>query len=164
MRMGQFQIELCAKKGIDRQVMQDFMDYQTSLDFVISNTDEHLLNFGILRNSESLIFLAPSPIYDNGNSMFYNENVIYNRATILTRSITAFHKKEEKMLKHIRNKQILKSSLLPSPSDVKAFYERCDMPEKKLNVIVKNYEIKLKLFHDFQNGISISYYNEKKKR
>ena len=39
-------IDLCAQYGIDRDCIQKFMDYQTMTDFIISNTDEHLLNFG----------------------------------------------------------------------------------------------------------------------
>lgn len=33
-------IEIAEKKEIDSQSMQDFMDYQTMTDFIISNTDE----------------------------------------------------------------------------------------------------------------------------
>ena len=57
--------------GIDRGVMQDYMDYLVLSDFVISNTDEHLLNFGILRNADTMELLGPAPIFDSGNSMFF---------------------------------------------------------------------------------------------
>ena len=50
------------------------MDYQTLTDFVISNTDEHLVNFGVLRNADTMKLIGPAPIYDSGNSMFYNED------------------------------------------------------------------------------------------
>ena len=38
-------IETCAQNGIDREIMQRFMDYQILTDFMIGNTDEHLLNY-----------------------------------------------------------------------------------------------------------------------
>ena len=37
-------ITICSKHGIDKDIMQDYLDYQTLTDFVISNTDEHLWN------------------------------------------------------------------------------------------------------------------------
>ena len=47
-------INTCIKYGIDKDIIQDFMDYQTLTDFIISNTDEHLMNFGVLRNAKTL--------------------------------------------------------------------------------------------------------------
>ena len=64
-------IDICVANGIDRGVMQDYMDYLVLSDFVISNTDEHLLNFGILRNADTMELLGPAPIFDSGNSMFF---------------------------------------------------------------------------------------------
>ena len=156
-------IDICTQKGLDKEIISNFMDYQTCLDFIISNTDEHLLNFGVIRDSDTLRFITPAPIFDNGNSMFFQENTIYTRAEMMNRRITGIHDKEEKMLSHIKNRCLLKESLLPSPKDVRDFYQTADLPEKKLNMIVKNYETKLSLYHDFQNGISISFYHEKYK-
>lgn len=33
-------------------------------DFVISNTDEHLLNFGVLRDADTMKLIGPAPIFD----------------------------------------------------------------------------------------------------
>lgn len=63
-------IRICAELGIEEQQIRNFMDYQTLTDFIISNTDEHLGNFGILRDSNTMQYLGPAPIYDSGNSMF----------------------------------------------------------------------------------------------
>ena len=67
-------IDICVHAGVDWQVMQNFMDYMILTDFIISNTDEHLQNFGILRDPDTMKIIGPVPIYDSGNSMFYNEN------------------------------------------------------------------------------------------
>lgn len=84
--------------------MQNFMDYMILTDFIISNTDEHLQNFGILRDPDTMKIIGPVPIYDSGNSMFYNENrkTPYTRADILDREITSFYSREEKLLKKIK--------------------------------------------------------------
>ena len=119
-------IESCASHGIDIDFMSDFMDYQTMTDFLISNSDEHLMNFGILRNSNTLQFQGPAPIFDSGNSMFYSESrkTPYSRVELLQRSITSFHDKEEKMLRHVRNRALVRIDLLPTADEVRAFYAR----------------------------------------
>lgn len=156
-------IETCVRSGIDREQIQGFMDYQTLTDFIISNTDEHLQNFGILRDADSMHLLGPAPIYDSGNSMFYAEDrkTPYSRAEMLERRITGFYPKEEQVLKKIQNKQIVRLDLLPSPAEVKEFFAAFGIPEWKTDVISKNYATKLQLTKEFQHGKSISLYHEK---
>ena len=62
-------INTCIKYGIDKDIIQDFMDYQTLTDFIISNTDEHLMNFGVLRNAKTLELIGPAPIFDSRHSL-----------------------------------------------------------------------------------------------
>ena len=90
-------------------MIQSFMDYQTLTDFVISNTDEHLQNFGILRDTESRKLIGPAPIFDSGNSMFYADDrkIPYTRAGILGRKITSFYQSEEKECCHRYKIEIL---------------------------------------------------------
>lgn len=156
-------IELCVRNGIDRENIQDYMDYLVLSDFIISNTDEHLLNFGILRDAETMKLLGPAPIFDSGNSMFFSDErkKPYSRVEILERKITSFYDVEEKMLAKVKNKAILKSDLLPSPEEVKMIYEQSHIPEWKADTISKNYSIKLELLQEFQRGKKISLYNEK---
>ncbi|MCR5791558.1 MAG: hypothetical protein K6G65_00165 [Lachnospiraceae bacterium] len=155
-------IEICEKNGLSREKIVSFMDYQTSLDFVISNVDRHLSNFGVLRDADTLKLIDVAPIFDNGNSMFYDENIIYNRATILERPITSFYTAEERMLKNIQNKDTFHMDCLPKPITVKDFYRQSGIPEEKCDIILKNYQTKIELFRDFQRGKSISMYVEKK--
>ena len=158
-------ITICANNGIDRDIMQAFMDYQTLTDFVISNTDEHLYNFGILRDSESLKLIGPAPIFDSGNSMFFSEDrkKPFSRAELLQRTITGFYKSEEKMLLKVKNKHIVKENLLPEKREVFEFYIDNGIPEEKAEFISECYGKKVELLHEFQNGKKISLYNEKNK-
>jgi hypothetical protein len=52
-----------ARKEIDKMII---------LDFLIRNTDRHVGNFGILRNSQTLKWERIAPVFDNGNSLWYN--------------------------------------------------------------------------------------------
>jgi hypothetical protein len=46
-------------------------------DYVIRNTDRHLNNFGILRNANSGEWISAIPLFDNGCSLWNNENIKY---------------------------------------------------------------------------------------
>ena len=123
------------------------MDYQTLTDFVISNTDEHLQNFGVLRDTSTMKLIGPAPIFDSGNSMFFSETRTqpYTRAQILERKITGFYEYEDKMLRKVQNRKIVKLDLLPSKQDVKERYVQSGIPEEKAEFISSNYETKLSL-------------------
>ena len=65
-------------------------------DFVISNTDEHFMNFGVLRDTDTMKLLGPAPVFDSGNSMFFAEDrrTPYTRTELLERKITSFYQTE----------------------------------------------------------------------
>lgn len=156
-------IDICSENGIDRILMQDFMDYQTMTDFLISNTDEHLLNFGILRNADTMQLLGPAPIFDSGNSMFFMDErkTPYSRADILQLPVTGFYKSEENFLKKVKNRKLVRIDLLPTSSEVKELYVQAGIPEEKAEFISKNFETKTQLLSEFQRGKTISFYKEK---
>ena len=76
---------------------------------------------------------------------------------------SGFYKTEERILKKVRNRNLVNADLLPTPSEVKEFYSNAGIPEEKFNVISKNYEIKLQLFSEFQKGKTILLYAERRK-
>lgn len=157
-------ITICAEKGIDRQVIQDFMDYQTMTDFLISNDDRHLSNFGILRNSDTLELIGPAPIFDSGNSMFFSDPLSakpYSRADLLSREINSLNKSEELMLTHIKNKSLVDIEALPSEKAIIDFFVSHHLPEEKAHSIAANFTTKKLMLHEFQKGHKISLYFEK---
>lgn len=156
-------INICVENGIDYNQIQEFMDYQTMTDFLITNTDEHLLNFGVLRDPNTMKLIGPAPIFDSGNSMFYSDGrkTPYTRAGILDIPITSFYKREEKLLGKVKNKTAVDLNSIPSAGEVKELYANAGIPEKKADVISKNYDTKAKMLSEFQIGKTISLYKEK---
>lgn len=156
-------INICVENGIDYKQIQEFMDYQTMTDFLITNTDEHLLNFGVLRDPNTMKLIGPAPIFDSGNSMFYSDGrkTPYTRAGILDIPITSFYKREEKLLGKVKNKNAVDLNSIPSASEVKELYANAGIPEEKADVISKNYDTKAKMLSEFQRGKAISLYKEK---
>ena len=156
-------INICVENGIDYNQIQEFMDYQTMTDFLITNTDEHLLNFGVLRDPNTMKLIGPAPIFDSGNSMFYSDGrkTPYTRAGILDIPITSFYKREEKLLGKVKNKTAVDINSIHSAGEVKELYANAGIPEEKANVISKNYDTKAKMLSEFQRGKTISLYKEK---
>ncbi|MDD7220558.1 MAG: hypothetical protein PUI16_11375 [Clostridia bacterium] len=158
-------IQICVNNGIDYEQIQNFMDYQTMTDFLISNTDEHLMNFGVLRDANTMKLIGPAPIFDSGNSMFYSDErkTPYSRADLLGRTITGFCKTEEKMLEKVKNRNLVRIDLIPAPDEVKTLYIDAGIPEWKADLISKNYETKAQMLKEFQKGKVISFYREKQR-
>lgn len=156
-------INICVENGIDYEQIQEFMDYQTMTDFLITNTDEHLLNFGVLRDPNTMNLIGPAPIFDSGNSMFYSDGrkTPYTRAGILDIPITSFYQREEKLLGKVKNKNVVDLNSIPSADEVKELYTNAGIPEEKADVISKNYDTKAKMLSEFQRGKTISLYKEK---
>jgi len=65
-------LEMCKKNGIHNA--KEKIDEMIALDFIIGNDDRHRGNFGIIRNADNLKWLKPAPIFDNGNSLFFDRD------------------------------------------------------------------------------------------
>jgi len=63
-------LNACSKMGINNA--REEVDKMIVLDYLIRNTDRHVGNFGILRNSETLKWEKIAPVFDNGNSLWHN--------------------------------------------------------------------------------------------
>lgn len=159
-------IDVCVRNGLDREQMQRFLDYQTLTDFVLSNTDEHLMNFGVLRNTDTMRLTGPAPIFDTGNSMFYNAGdriIPYTRSELLEQKITGIHNREDRMLEHVKYRDVVNTGRLPSAETVKDFYMQYDLAPSRIALFVRNYEIKCEMLEEFQHGSKISVFLEKRK-
>lgn len=80
------------------------MGYQIITDFIISNSDRHLNNFGILRDSSSLKWVSYAPLFDSGNSMFYKSSYIPVDRALLKLEVTSFRSKELQLLRYVTNR------------------------------------------------------------
>ncbi len=147
-------IDICADRGIDADIVRRYLDYQTLTDFIITNTDRHLLNFGVLRNADTLELIAPAPIFDSGNSMFFAEpgGTPLTAAQIIRSRITAIRNTEAEMLKLVKHRDIVDIHVLPSPDEVRTFYISHGIPEERSGFIADCYMEKLGLFESFTRG------------
>lgn len=139
------------------------MDYMTLTDFAILNTDEHLMNFGILRDSNSLKYIGMAPIFDSGNSMTFKTSIDYSniRKSILEIPITGMYKKYESTLKCVSDRTVINPDKLPDKNKTYEFYRNNWMPEDVSEKIAMAYEVSAQMLREFCDGKPISLYHEK---
>ena len=146
--------KVCLGLGISEQDFSDFMDYQIMTDFLMSNTDRHMNNIAIMRNPDTLQILGFAPIYDSGNSMFYNvpyENL--NQVRLDDIRTHSFIEKEVKLLQYVRNRTLV--DIDKAEMDF-AIYKK-DVVERHIRIpmLKELYERKREKLRIFQNGKDI---------
>ena len=67
----QHYLSCCEVLGV--QGVADALDRMLTVDYIISNDDRHLNNFGAVRNADTLEWVGAAPVYDCGTSMWCNE-------------------------------------------------------------------------------------------
>jgi len=68
-----FYIDCCEQLGVAE--VREQMEKLLVLDYLIVNEDRHLNNFGLIRNAVTLDWVGVAPIYDCGNSLWFNKLV-----------------------------------------------------------------------------------------
>ena len=86
------------------------IDAMILVDYITFNDDRHWGNFGFLRDSSTLEFIGMAPIFDNGNSLWYDQYKIPVDKPFYTyrsQPFTTTHDKQIKYIEHpIRNLRI----------------------------------------------------------
>ena len=146
--------EVCLSLGMKEADFTAFMDYQIMTDFLISNTDRHMNNIAVMRDPDTLEIRGFAPIYDSGNSMFYNvsyEGLKHvNVQEIKTHS---FIEREIRLLQYVQDRAVV--DLDQAAMDFSVY--RQDVYERRIRVpeLQRLYEKKLDLLQTFQSGKDI---------
>ena len=145
-------IQICTANGLPEKDVREFMEYQILSDFILSNTDRHLYNFGVLRDSKSLQYVGMAPIFDSGNSLFWNRKKIPEEKDLLGIQVNSFRGKETDLLKYIQNPTVLDIGKVPSEEEIMELLRLNDESEKRNAAIVRAYQGKIKLVEKLQRG------------
>ena len=70
-------------------------------DFIIANKDRHFNNFGVIRDVNTLKFVGVAPIFDNGCSLWYDENDMYVGEFFLTKPFDDYEKTQIRLVKNL---------------------------------------------------------------
>lgn len=115
-------IQVCGSHKLDESAIRDFLEYQILTDFIMTNTDRHLNNFGVLRNAHSLQYEGMAPIFDSGNSMFRTAPRLPEYDDLSQIEVNSFRGTESKLLQLVKNKSLVDLSLLPAENELRAIY------------------------------------------
>lgn len=115
-------IHVCIEHGMDESAVRTFLEYQILSDFVLTNTDRHLNNFGVLRNAHTLAFIGMAPIFDSGNSMFWQNPRLPAHSDLTDIPVNSFRNTEKRMLQLVRNPDVLDISKLPTEEELRTIY------------------------------------------
>lgn len=77
------------------------VDKMIICDFILANKDRHFNNFGAIRNVETLEFERIAPIFDNGCSLWYDENDMYVGEFFLTKPFEEYEKNQLSLVKNV---------------------------------------------------------------
>lgn len=145
---------VCTRLGMSEQEFTDHIDYQIMTDYLMSNTDRHMNNIAVMRDPDSLKLRGFAPIFDSGNSMFYNtpyEELSNIRLDdIRTHS---FIEKEIRLLQYVRNRNLV--DIEKADMDF-SIYEQ-DVTERHIRIpkLRELYERKIERLAVFQSGSDI---------
>lgn len=107
-------IQVCTMNGLPEEEVRSFLEYQILTDFLITNTDRHFYNFGVLRDAETLKFVKMAPVFDSGNSMFWDDPSLPLNHDLLDIPVNSFKKKEVKLLEYVSDFSLLCMERIPS--------------------------------------------------
>lgn len=137
-------IQVCSVHGLDDSLTRSFLEYQILTDFILTNTDRHLNNFGVLRDTNTLKFIGMAPIFDSGNSMFWQNPRLPERDDLTKIEVNSFRGKEMQLLAYVCDKNCVDLQLLPSADELRAIYE-VDPLIPCLDSIILGYQKKIDL-------------------
>lgn len=117
-------IRVCTEHGLSESVIRPFLEYQILTDFILSNTDRHLRNVGILRDSATLQFVGMAPIFDTGNSMFYQNPHLPLNDDLRSLEVNSFRSKEMELLRYVQGNHLVDMTRLPTTDELEDVYAR----------------------------------------
>ncbi len=141
-------IGCCTSHVLSEASVRSFLEYQVLTDFVLTNTDRHLNNFGVLRNTQTLEFVAMAPIFDSGNSMFWDSPTLPLYSDLTDIQVNSFRPTERKLLQLVQEPGQLDLAKLPTIPELKELYST-DPLIVRLDSILLGYEKKIDLLQKY---------------
>ena len=115
-------IGVCGECGLDESITRPFLEYQILTDYILTNTDRHLNNFGVLRDTTTLKFIGMAPIFDSGNSMFWQSPKLPEYDDLQSIQINSFRQTEKELLGYVTNKHLVDLDKLPTADELQQIY------------------------------------------
>lgn len=120
-------------------------------DYIIANKDRHFNNFGVIRDVNTLKFIDVAPIFDNGCSLWYDENDMYVGEFFLTKTFEEYEKKQLSLVKKLEWLDI--SKLEDFPNEVKTILSMDKLLSKeRINKIVDQIKLRIEFVKELKKS------------
>ena len=143
--------------GADEKEVRAFLEYMILTDFILTNTDRHLNNFGFIYDPRQHRLSGMAPLFDTGNSLFYDCDVIPHGRNLLDIPVNSFSKREADQLHYVKSDVGVKLERLAHfPEEAEALLkEYTDMTEKRAAETARTIEEKIEYLNLFFQGKKI---------
>lgn len=143
--------------GMDEESVRKQLEYTIMTDFILSNTDRHFNNFGFLYHPAEHRLTAMAPIFDTGNALFYNKEIIPSGLNLLEIAVSSFCKREADMLRYVKHAGDADLNLLTGFQEEAEgmLKEYTDMPDWRAEAIARTIGQKIEYLKLFQRGKKI---------
>lgn len=124
---------------------QKDLDTMLAIDYLTLNDDRHWGNFGFLRDSSTLAFKDMAPIFDNGNTLWYNQYKININKPFHSYMAQPFSSTHEKQIKYIQSDLTdinIKGIIKTAPKLMKTIYSKNEIVSSERLQIMKDLFIK----------------------
>lgn len=120
-------------------------------DYIITNKDRHFNNFGVIRDVNTLKFIGVAPLFDNGCSLWYDENDMYVGEFFLTKPFEEYEKKQLSLVKKLEWLDI--SKLEDFPNEVKTILSMDKLLSKeRINKIVDQIKLRIEFVKELKKS------------
>ena len=143
--------------GADEKEVRAFLEYMILTDFILTNTDRHLNNFGFLYDPQQHRLSGMAPLFDTGNSLFYDYDVIPHGRNLLDIPVNSFSKREADQLHYVKSDAGVKLERLAHfPEEAEALLkEYTDMTDERAAETARTIEEKIEYLNLFFQGKKI---------
>ena len=143
--------------GADEKEVRAFLEYMILTDFILTNTDRHLNNFGFIYDPRQHRLSGMAPLFDTGNSLFYDYDVIPHGGNLLDIPVNSFSKREADQLHYVKSDAGVKLERLAHfPEEAEALLkEYTDMTDERAAETARTIEEKIEYLNLFFQGKKI---------
>ena len=143
--------------GADEKEVRAFLEYMILTDFILTNMDRHLNNFGFLYDPRQHRLSGMAPLFDTGNSLFYDYDVIPHGRNLLDILVNSFSKREADQLRYVKSDAGVKLERLAHfPEEAEALLkEYTDMADERAEETARTIEEKINYLDLFFQGKKI---------
>lgn len=128
------------------------VDKMIVCDYILANKDRHFNNFGVFRNVETLEFERVAPIFDNGCSLWFDENDMYVGEFFLTKPFEEYENVQINLVKNFSWLDISKlDGFVDEVKDILSSNKL--LSNERINKIVEQIKIRIEYINKLKQSL-----------